>query len=197
MPASEKKGLSVVVIVVIVMAVLGLVGTVALGALGYYLFKENFGADRAAKVAADIVELPDPLPEGWQYGVGMATLNQKIVNLVHRGKGRFHPLVQFTLIGTKGFTAKTMAGKLHMPSMTGMTFQEESRGEETIGGTTAYYIRYRCKVMNRDSAMELALADARSGHIVQIQTTEDGKTSYDPAPIKPLFDSIKGFKGEI
>src|SRR5262245_14058803 len=134
---SEKKGLPTYIKVIIGMVVLTMLCTIALGVIGINYIGKSFTPQNAARVANEMVDLPDPLPSGWHYGAGIDVGPSKVANVQYR-RGRTRPLVQFTKMGNR-LPAKVIAANLKMPSTSGMTFEFESRGEEIIGGKTAYY----------------------------------------------------------
>ncbi len=170
--------------------VVAIVGAIGACAIGLMMMKNSFSPSNAAKVASEMVTLPDPLPKGWVYGVGINIGYQKSANLQNTKHGKGHALIQFNQMqGTR--SAEAVADKFAMPNVAGMTFEVESKGEEKIGGQTAYYIRQHGTVMGKKSAVEIALLDLPDGGILQIQSTEDGLDKFDTTIVEPLLKSIK------
>jgi hypothetical protein len=179
--------------VVIAVAVMGVLAVVTLMVIGIFMLKENMSPEHAAKIASDIVDLPEPLPEGWQYAMGMDVGYQESFNL--RSNKYPFPVVQFSrMLKRTNRSAKDLVDGFAVPAMAGMKFEPEGRGEETIGGRKAYYVRERCTVLGKQSALEIAMIDLPDGKLVQIQTTEHGCDTFDPKIVKPIFDAIKGFR---
>jgi len=197
LPLPEKGQMPTYVKAIIGLGVIAFFGiTITLFAMGIIMLKENFGQEHAAKVASEIVELPDPLPEGWQYGVGIDVGYQKIVNVQYKSGDSLPTIVQFSELANHGqLSAKKMAASLIMPSVAGLKFEPEGRGEEVIGGRKAYYVREHCVIMGRESATEVAIVDLPGGRIMEIQSSEQGKDKFDPQLVKPLLDSIKSLGG--
>ncbi len=172
--------------------VVAFIGVIAAATIGVMMVKNSFTPGNAAKVASEMVSLPDPLPAGWVYGVGLDVGYQKSANVQNTQRGKGHALVQFNQMQIKGTqNAEAVANKFAMPDVTGMTFELESKGEEKIGGQTAYYVRQHGTVMGKKSAVEVALLDLPNGGILQIQTSEDGQDKFDPSIPEPLLKSIK------
>lgn len=192
MSLSKITQLPTYVKVIIIIMLTALVGVIAACVVLATKVSESFTPEHAAQVAKQLVTLPDPLPAGWEYGVGMDIGYQKSANVQTKRRGRGHALIQFSQITINGSqSAEAVANKLVMPSVTGMTFEAESKGEETIGGHTAYYVRQHCTVVGKKTAIELALMDIPGGGILQIQSTEDGRDKFDPHLVEPLLQSIK------
>ncbi len=159
--------------------------------VGFMMMKDTLSPGNAAKVANEMVSLPDPLPDGWAYGVGMDVGYQKTANIQNNRRGK-HAMIQFNLMKNKvNLSAESMAAKFQMPSVGGMTFEHESKGEEIIGGQKAYYVRQHGTVMGKNSAMEIAFVDFPGGGMLQIQSTEQGRDKFDPELVAPLLKSIK------
>jgi hypothetical protein len=193
-PQSEKTPVPTHLKVIIAIGVIGFLGTFALLIAAIFIVKENFGPEHAAKVAKEIVDLPDPLPAGWQYGVGIDVGYQKIVNVQYKPLSGTRTLIQFSQLPYRGTrSGKEIASKFVIPKMAGMAFEPDGKGEEAIGGKKAYYVREHCSVLGRESAMEVAFVDLPDGTIMQVQSSEYGKTKFDPELVKPLLDSVKGF----
>lgn len=172
-----------------VVAVVGVIGAAVVGVM---MVKNSFTPGNAKKVASEMVSLPDPLPKGWVYGVGLDVGYQKSANVQNSQTGKGHALIQFNQMQINGSqTAESVAHKFTMPNVAGMTFECESTGKEKIGGQTAYYVRQHGTVMGKKSAMEIALIDLPNGGILQIQISEDGQDKFDPSIAEPLLKSIK------
>jgi hypothetical protein len=166
-------------------------GLVSAGAAVYMMVKDSFSPHNAEKVASQLVTLPNPLPDGWVWGVGLDVGYQRTANLQNRRTGKGHALIQFSQIKIKGNQrAKVMAEKFVMPSVSGMRFELDSKGEETIAGKTAYFVRQHGSVMGKKSAMEIALVDFPGGGILQIQSSEDGLEEFDPDIVAPILNAI-------
>jgi hypothetical protein len=194
LPPSEKGRIPTYLKIIIAIGAIALFGIFTLFVIGIVMFKDSVSPEHAAKIASEIVILPDPLPPGWHYGVGLDVGYQKIVNVQYRSGGKSHPLVQFSEISNPGhLSAKATADRLFTGDVAGVKFEPEARGEEMIGGWKAYYVRAHFALMNRQSATEVALIDLPGGRIMQIQSTEDGEETFDPKLVKPLLDCVKGF----
>lgn len=172
--------------------VVAFVGVIIASVAGVMLVKDSFSPGNAKKVASEMVTLPEPLPKGWVYGVGMDVGYQKSANVQNITPGKGHVLIQFNQMQLKGNqTAESVANKFVLPNVAGMEFELESKGEREIGGQTAYYIRQHGTVIGKKSAVEVALLDMPNGGILQIQTSEDGQDKFDPSIAEPLLKSIK------
>jgi hypothetical protein len=181
--------------VILIVGAAGLILTFAAFVFAIFYLKDNFGPEHAAAVAKSIVDLPDPLPDGWQYGVGMDMGYQRIFNVQYK-HGDTHALVQFSVFHhsqTVHVSAKAIAERFQLPKMSGMEFVPESNGEETISGKKAYYVREHCSVLSHKSAMEVAFLDLPDGSVLQVQSSEYGRDSYDPGIVQPIIGAIKGF----
>ncbi len=190
----EKGHVPVYLKLVIALSILGFIGLIVVVIMGVSLVKNNFGPDNAVKVAHELVDLADPLPAGWHYGVGLDIGYQKVVNLEYKRHNKPMAMVQFVEVPKDSHvSAKDMVDKIALPSISGMKFEPLGRGEETIGGKKAYYVRTHTTVMGKDSAGEIALIDLPGGRILEIQSTEQETDKFDPALVKPLLDSVKGF----
>lgn len=153
--------------------------------------KNSFTPEFAAKVLSQMVGLPDPLPRGWSYGVGMDVGYQKTANIYNRRRGRGHAMIQFNQMQLNNEqTAEEVADRFVMPNVAGMTVEVDSRGEEEIAGQTAFYIRQHGRIMGKLSAYEIVFVDIPSGGILQIQSTEDGYDRFDPEIVAPILTSI-------
>ena len=195
MPRSAKGQVPTYLKVLIAFGVIVFLGTIVMAVIGFRILQENISPGHAAKIAREIVDLPDPLPEGWEYGAGLDVGYSKVVNVVKRS-GTNHPMIQFMELTISGRrSAKDMASKFSLPSTAGMKFESGAQGEEKIGGQTAYYVRGHFSILGRESASEVALIDLPDGKILQVQSTEQGETTFDPEQVKPLLDSVKGFHG--
>lgn len=186
-----------IVIGIFVVAILGIVISCIVAS---QMMKNSAGAsspDSAETIAQQLVELPRPLPPGWRYGVGVDVGGyQKSATLQATPPG--HGEVRIQLIsqsfGKNTPSAKAVASRFKMPPVAGMTFEVDSRGEETIGGEKAYYVRQHGIFMSKKQALEVALIDTGNGGILQIQTTEDGMDKFDPNLVDPLIKSIKSIR---
>lgn len=172
--------------------VVAFVGIAVAAVVGVMMVKDSFTPNNAKKVASEMVSLPDPLPRGWMYGVGVDMGYSKSANVQNMKSGKGHVLIQFNQMQVKGNqSAEFVANKFAFPNVAGMEFELESKGEREIGGQTAYYIRQHGIVIGKKSAVEVALLDMPNGGILQIQTSEDGQDKFDPSIADPFLKSIK------
>jgi hypothetical protein len=190
----EKAHIPAYLKLIIALCTLGFIGLIVVVVMGVSLIKKNFAPDNAVKVAHELVDLPDPLPPGWHYGVGLDIGYQKVVNLQYMHHNRPIAMVQFIEVPKNSHVlAKDMVAKIALPSVGGMKFESQGQGEEIIAGKKAYYVRTHTTMMGKDSAGEIALLDLPGERILEIQSTEQDTDKFDPALIKPLLDSVKGF----
>ena len=180
--------------VVLVLLAIGLVGFIAICVIGFNAAKTAMNPEHASKVAHEIMNVQEPLPQGWKYFMSMPLPGLKNVSFSDASDD----IVQiFEFRNPDKKTAEQFMSDRKVAQLQAFTGGATDKGAEMVGGQSMSYARGKAKGTDGGMvALEIGcIAIPGAGKIILIQSSEPKKDAFDPATVKPLLDSIKGFNG--
>ncbi len=170
---------------IFVIAVLGIVAVIDIGIYLYNSIK-NIGPADGAKVTSEIVQMDQPLPNGWRFELGRPDPRMKKVVLLNDTNGAVFLIHEGANSEHKTAPQLALTPARKDPDV---VWTKEFDGATTIGGRQAWCIREHSKA----NAAESILVDLPNGTFVEFRTISN-TIPFDPSVSKPLLDCIKSFK---
>lgn len=195
MVRSQRGAMSTWLKIVLICVVVVIVGTIALGAflfnMGSQFMKTAGDPNAGSKTLREIVQVQEPLPEGWKYAFNMNMGDaMKMVSLANKPTDTFVSIIEVP--NSKHQSADDiLANPSEAKGLEARGFTMESRGEESFAGQSMKYIRGSVSRSGRSSQMEMGVITRPNGKLVMVQTIQPGK-DFDPEVTKPLFKQITG-----
>jgi hypothetical protein len=195
----QKSGaFNTMAVVLVVLCFMGMV--FVLGSSKGLIKNSGFGAENTAKIASDMVQLRDPLPVDWQWGMSTDVLGVKIAEVDYKPNGQLKASVEFiSMPNRQKLTAEQMPGQpeyLNRGLTTeGATFQQEATGNAMIGAKKIFFARgTRALPTKGVSAVQVGFVPVSGDKVLTIQSTEYGTPTFDQTMIQPLWDSVVTIK---
>ncbi|HEY9788998.1 MAG TPA: hypothetical protein V6D22_01280 [Candidatus Obscuribacterales bacterium] len=185
-------------VILVVLCFMGMV--FVLGSSKGLIKTSGFGAENTAKVAAEMVQMRDPLPADWQWGMSTDVLGVKIAEVDYKPNNQLKASVEFiSMPNRQKLSADQMPSQpeyLNRGLTTeGATFQQDATGSATIAAKKIFFARgTRALPTKGKSAVEVGFVPLSGDKVLTIQSTEYGTPTFDQTMVQPLWDAVAAIK---
>lgn len=158
----------------------------------------SFGSGNSAGIAAQMVDLHDPLPPDWQYGSSTAIMGVKIADVDYKPNGQLKATVEFiTIPNRNNASAQTMANDAAYGNnglvTEGKPFNKLANFDGSLAGHKVHWARGSRDVKG-NSAVDVGFVELANNKVLILQVTEYGIPTFDQSIADAMFNSISKFK---
>ncbi len=187
--------------IIVFLTLSGILGSIA--AITYVSLEMKRMAELApnpkyvAALAKKIVELPEPLPEGFEYQVGMDMNFLRLVSLINRKAMQQYTIYDFpgtTNQKARKFTEDAYAYGMNTPSVVGKFTELIKDGSWQLLGREMPYMLGKIKTPEGHERQGLVACSINAkGHAFLFYAVQVNDQKFDMAPSMELIKSIKSF----
>ncbi len=189
---------SKIIVFLTISGILGSIATIVYGSLEIKRIAELAGNPKyVASLGNKIVDLPDPLPKGFEYQVGMDMSFLRLVSLINRDAMQQYTFYDFpgsTNQKAKKFTEDAYAYGMNTPSVVGKFTSLIKEGSWQLLGKEMPYMLGKVKTPEGQERQGLVASCVNEkGRAFLFYAVQVDNQKFDMAPSMELIKSIKSF----